>query len=161
MIRPARITDSQALADIYNQYIASSAVTFEEVVITAKMMGERIQKTSKLFPWLVFEVQGELLGYASATEWKSRSAYRYTAESTAYVKIGHEGKGIGSALYGRLIAELKGSDVHAVVAGITLPNEPSIILHEKMGFEKVAHFKETGYKFGEWRDVGYWELLLK
>jgi L-amino acid N-acyltransferase YncA len=77
------------------------------------------------------------------------------------VKIGHEGKGIGSALYGRLIAELKGSDVHALVAGITLPNEPSIILHEKMGFEKVAHFKETGYKFGEWRDVGYWELLLK
>jgi phosphinothricin acetyltransferase len=161
MIRPARITDSQALADIYNQFILSSTATFEEVPITAEMMGERIQKTSKLYPWIVFEVHGEILGYAYATEWKPRSAYRFTVESTVYIKPGHEKKGLGSALYERLILEIKELDVHAVIAGITLPNDASIILHEKMGFEKVAHFKETGFKFDTWRDVGYWQLLLK
>ena len=161
MIRPVRITDSQVLADIYNHYISSSSTTFEETPINAELMGERIQKTVKLYPWIVFEVQGEIIGYAYATEWKPRSAYRFTAESTVYVKSGQEGKGVGSALYSRLLAELRSLEVHAVIAGITLPNDASISLHEKMGFEKVAHFKQTGFKFNQWRDVGYWELLLE
>lgn len=161
MIRPARITDSQILADIYNHYISTSTSTFEEVTISAQMMGERIQKIAKLFPWIVFEVQGEILGYAYASEWKPRSAYRYTVESTVYIKNGQEGKGIGSALYSRLLTELRSLEIHAVIAGITLPNEASVLLHEKMGFVKVAHFKETGFKFDEWRDVGYWELIMK
>lgn len=161
MIRPARITDSQSLVDIYNQYISSSAATFEEMPITAEMMGQRIQKTLRQFPWLIFEVQGDILGYAFANEWKPRSAYRFTVESTVYIKAGQEGKGIGSALYERLIMELREMEVHAIIGGITLPNPASILLHEKMGFEKVAHFKQTGFKFNEWRDVGYWELLLK
>ena len=161
MIRSARITDSQVLADIYNHYISTSSVTFEEVLISAEIMGDRIQKTTKLYPWIVFEVQNEIIGYAYATEWKPRSAYRFTAESTVYVKSGQEGKGVGSTLYSRLLSELHSLDVHAVIAGITLPNKASVALHEKMGFEKVAHFRQTGFKFNEWRDVGYWELLLK
>ena len=161
MIRSARITDSQVLADIYNHYISTSSVTFEEVLISAEIMGDRIQKTTKLYPWIVFEVQNEIIGYAYATEWKPRSAYRFTAESTVYVKSGQEGKGVGSALYSCLLSELHSLDVHAVIAGIMLPNKASVALHEKMGFEKVAHFRQTGFKFNEWRDVGYWELLLK
>jgi L-amino acid N-acyltransferase YncA len=100
------------------------------------------------------------VGYASASPWKSRSGYRFSAEITVYVEPGQEGRGIGSALYGALFPMLQARGVHAVIGGIALPNDASVALHEKFGMRKVAHFQETGYKHGRWIDVGYWERIL-
>jgi phosphinothricin acetyltransferase len=108
----------------------------------------------------VAEIQNEVAGYAYASQWRSRSAYRYTAESTVYLDPVHTGKGIGNALYKDLIERLKAMGIHVVMGVITLPNPPSIALHEKLGFKKAAHFVEVGYKFGRWLDVGYWQLNL-
>jgi L-amino acid N-acyltransferase YncA len=112
-------------------------------------------------PWLVWEEEDRVLGYCYAKPWRPRSAYRYSVECTVYVNIDSHGRGIGSALYRRLIAELQDRGFHAVIGGILVPNEASVALHEALGFEKVAHLREVGWKFGKWRDVGYWELLLE
>jgi len=160
MIRHATSSDAPALAELYNYYITHSVVTFEETPVTAQQMEERVQNVLAHWTWLVYGQENEILGYAYATAWKPRSAYRFTVEVTVYVRHGHDRKGIGKALYSELISQLKAKGVHAVIGGITLPNPPSQALHESLGFVKVAHFKETGFKFGEWRDVGYWELIL-
>jgi phosphinothricin acetyltransferase len=99
-------------------------------------------------------------GFAYASKWKGRCAYRYSVESTAYLADCSTGRGIGTRLYEALFTELRKSKMHVVMAGIALPNDASIALHEKLGFEKVAHFREVGWKFGKWIDVGYWQLLL-
>ncbi len=160
MIRRAQLSDAPALAELYNYYITHSVVTFEEDPISAEQMRERMEAILGKWPWLVFEQGNELLGYAYATAWKPRTAYRFTVEVTVYVRHGHAGKGIGKSLYAELIGQLKAAGVHAVIGGITLPNPASQALHESLGFVKVAHFKESGFKFGEWRDVGYWELIV-
>ena len=101
-----------------------------------------------------------LAGYAYATKWRVRHAYRYSVETSVYVGAGHGRKGYGSALYGELLRRLRTSGCHLAIAGIAQPNEASVALHERMGFRKVAHFGEVGFKFGRWLDVGYWELRL-
>ncbi len=123
-------------------------------------MRERLKLISSQYPWLVYEENNRIIGYAYATKWKSRSAYLYSVESTVYVKKGEERKGIGTKLYTKLLELLLNERIHVVIGGITLPNSSSVGLHEKLGFKKIAHFKEVGYKFGKWRDVGYWELIL-
>lgn len=161
MIRPAITSDAIAIAKIYNYYISHSLATFEEIEINAEEMASRILSVSQKLPWLIYEESNEILGYAYATLWKPRSAYRNTVESTVYVKPNAFKKGIGKLLYNELINRLKALEHHAVLAGITLPNEASVALHEKLGFVKVGQLKEVGNKFGKWVDVGYWELLLK
>ena len=116
--------------------------------------------TLSSFPWYVEEENGEIIGFAYASLWKGRSAYRFTAESTVYVKHSATGRGVGSKLYSELLKELSKRSIHSVVGCITLPNEKSEALHDKFGFKKVAHFSEVGYKFDKWLDVGYWELLF-
>ncbi len=159
MIRLVQIGDSKEIADIYNYYIEHSTATFEEAVIDEKEIQHRIEKIMPKLPWLVYEVDGEISGYAYATPWKTRSAYRYSYEISVYVKEGSQGKGIGTKLYSNLIDRLKSIGAHAIIGGITLPNDPSIKLHENMGFKKVAEFEEVGYKFGKWLNVGYWQLI--
>ncbi|WP_372935399.1 arsinothricin resistance N-acetyltransferase ArsN1 family B [Mariniphaga sediminis] len=160
MIRDIHINDSKALAAIYNYYISHTCITFEETPVTENDIKERIQSHNLNLPWIVYEENGEIMGYAYATEWKSRSAYKFSVESTVYLKQGSQGKGIGTILYRELLNRIAQSNIHAVIGGIALPNKPSVALHEKLGFEKVAQFKEVGFKFGKWIDVGYWELLL-
>lgn len=111
-------------------------------------------------PWLVAGLEGTIAGYAYATRWRERRGYRFSAEVTGYVTPERAGQGVGTALYARLLAELRERGFHAVLGGIALPNESSVALHEKFGFRKVAHFEQTGFKFDRWIDVGYWELLL-
>ncbi|MEO1450728.1 MAG: arsinothricin resistance N-acetyltransferase ArsN1 family B [Bacteroidota bacterium] len=161
MIRPVLPADAPAIVAIYNYYISHSTITFEEVEIEADEMERRIRDVSTKYPWFVFEEAGHIQGYAYATAWKSRSAYDRSVECTVYLDPNAKGKGIGSRLYERLIAELKERKFHALIGGVALPNEASIRLHEKFGFEKVAQFREVGFKFGKWIDVGYWELLFK
>ncbi len=160
MIRSAKLKDAKSIIDIYNYYILHSGATFEEKQIDEAEMCVRINISDKRFPWLVFEENKQVLGYAYAGAWKGRSAYLHTVEISVYLQASAVQKGIASQLYTELLKRLQYQNIHAVIAGIALPNEASIALHEKFGFEKIAHFKEVGFKFGKWMDVGYWQLLL-
>jgi len=152
--------DVEKIRGIYNYYIINTPISFEEKPVSVDEVRQRIESVTRDYPWLVHEVDGEILGYAYATKWKMRSAYRFSVESTVYVKHGITGKGIGSGLYATLLDDLRMRSVHAVISIIALPNEKSQALHEKFGFKKAAHFRQVGFKFGQWIDVGYWELLL-
>ena len=160
MIRTATTADAEQICNIYNHYIKHSCISFEEKPVSMKQMQQRIKDISVSFPWLVYEIDQQILGYAYASTWKTRSAYRYSVESTIYLSEQATGQGIGSQLYAALIAVLKQTDTHSVIGCIALPNVASIALHENIGFEQVAHFKEVGRKFDHWVDVGFWELIL-
>lgn len=160
LIRAAAPTDAEAVCAIYNPYVLGTAVTFEEVAVTADDMRQRIAEVTVALPWLVAEQDGQVVAYAYATRWRTRAAYRYSVESTVYVKQGRQGRGIGSALYRTLLNDLHTRGLHVVIGGIALPNAASVALHEKLGFRKVAEFEQVGFKFGEWRNVGYWQREL-
>jgi L-amino acid N-acyltransferase YncA len=160
MIRSATAADAQAICSIYNHFILQSTVTFEETAITPADMAARIDAGSGRLPFLLAELDNAVAGYAYAAPWKARSAYRHTVESSVYVAPGFAGMGLGSRLYQALLQDLRERDVHAVLAGIALPNSASIGLHEAFGFTKVGQMREVGCKFGQWLDVGYWQLLL-
>ncbi|MCE3259315.1 MAG: phosphinothricin acetyltransferase [Bacteroidetes bacterium] len=160
MIRPARAGDATQIADIYNYYILNTTVTFEEQPVPPETMQSRIEEVMQRHPWLVFEEDGEVIGYSYATPWKPRAAYRHSVETSVYLRRGASGKGIGSALYSELLLRLGESDIHGVIGGMALPNDECIALHKKFDFVQVAHFKEVGFKFGKWVDVVYYEKLL-
>jgi len=161
VIRQATGSDSQRIADIYNHYITSSVVTFEEQTVTAADIAGRIEETKAgQLPYLVAESDGEIVGYAYASKWKGRCAYKFSVEVTVYLAPDATARGHGSRLYEVLFAELRQRSYHVAIAGIALPNPVSVALHERFGMEKVAHFKEVGFKFGHWVDVGYWQVKL-
>jgi phosphinothricin acetyltransferase len=160
MIRLATPDDAKDICTIYNTYIENTTISFEETPVSVEQMQQRINAIGESFPWLVYTIDQQVVGYAYASRWKARSAYRYSVESTIYLSEQITGQGIGSQLYQALIAELKQTKAHSVIACIALPNAASIALHERIGFEKVAHFKEVGRKFDRWIDVGFWERLL-
>lgn len=161
-IRPvSALSDSAAIAEIYNHYIRHTVVTFEELEITSAEMLERINSViSASLPWLVAEVSGQVVGYAYAGKFHGRSAYRFTVEATVYVEKNAGGKGIGTKLYEALLHQLRQQNFHSVIGIIALPNEASVKLHEKFNFKKIGHFSEVGYKFNQWLDVGYWQVIL-
>lgn len=159
MIRSVEVNDAGAIADIYNHYVLHTVVTFEEKKVSEAEMRKRIRAVSDL-PWLVFEERAQVQGYAHASRWKSRCAYKYSLETSVYLPPGAQGQGIGHMLYQQLIDQLKDSGYHALIGGIALPNEPSIALHKKLGFRKIGQFEQVGYKFGRWVDVGYWQLIF-
>ena len=159
-IRATKATDAGAIADIYNHYVENSTITFEEAAVTAGEIAKRIEDVySNDLPWYLAVAGKTVVGYAYATPWKSRSAYRFSAEVTVYVAQGHGSRGIGTRLYRVLLSRLR-KRVHTVIAGIALPNPASVALHERLRFEKVAHFSQVGFKMDQWVDVGYWQLTL-
>ncbi len=162
MLRRATTADAAAQAGIYNHYVAHTIITFEEELVGTAAMAQRIEETlADGFPWFVWAgPDGMILGYAHASRWKSRCSYRYSAEATVYLDQAATGRGLGTQLYAAIIAELRALKMHAVIGGVALPNAASAALHEKLGFQKVAHFKEVGRKFDQRIDVGYWELML-
>jgi len=161
MIRAAELSDAKALSDIYNHYVLNTVVTFEEEPVSTAEMASRLSDTLGAdLPWLVVEDHSQVVGFAYASKWKGRCAYRYSVEVTVYLSHLVIGKGIGSTLYSRLFELLRAESIHVVLGGISLPNDASIALHEKFGMKKVAHFDEVGYKFGNWVDVAYWQGKL-
>jgi len=160
-IRDAEAHDGAAIAAIYNPFILHSSISFEEQAVTAQEMTARIAAVhAAALPWLVATRGGVVLGYAYATRWRVRHAYRHSVETSVYLAPEAAGSGTGSALYAALLERLRAAGCHLAIGGIALPNPASIALHRKFGFEQVAHFKEVGLKFGEWRDVTYWQRIL-
>jgi phosphinothricin acetyltransferase len=160
MIRPARIRDAKSICGIYNYYVNHTVITFEEIPVSIGEMESRIKGVVSKYPWIVWEEEGEILGYAYVNKWKDRASYRYAAEDSVYVKNGAWGRGIGKGLLAALLETAPKTGVHALVAGIALPNERSAALHEQFGFKKTAEFFEIGYKMDQWLNVGYWQLIF-
>jgi L-amino acid N-acyltransferase YncA len=160
MIRPVRLTDAQEISRIYNEYVLTTRITFEEEPVTPSEMRARIEAGGTLYPWLIVEEGGKTVGYSYARKWRDRAAYRHSVETGTYLDPGAVGKGFGTQLRKALLDELRVRSFHAVIAGIALPNPASIALCQRFGFTKVAHFREVGFKFGQWIDVEYWELVL-
>jgi len=160
-LRPALPADSDAIAAIYNHYILTTTISFEEEPVDGAEIARRMQSVqSAKLPYLVAEDDGVVTGYAYATPWRVRRAYRSSVETSVYVQDGRHVRGTGTALYRLLLAQLTDGGYHLAIGGIAQPNAASVALHEKLGFEKVAHFREVGRKFGHWIDVDYWQLIL-
>lgn len=162
IVRTATDEDAAEIARIYNYYVEHTVITFEEQTVPATEMSLRVAEVQNQgLPWLVAELGGEVVGYSYASKWKARSAYRFAVETTVYLKHGIQGRGIGKQLYGALLPILVSRGIHAVIGGAALPNPASVALHEKLGFEQVATFRQVGFKHGRWVDVAYWQLILQ
>lgn len=154
LIRLAAEADAAALAAIYAPYVTDGAVSFEEVPPDAAEMKRRhAGDGGGLYPWLVAEDAGKVLGYTYASPFRARPAYRWTVETGIFLAPGAQGRGLGRELLEQIIGLLTRQGFTAAVAGITLPNPASVALHEKLGFTPCATYRETGFKMGEWRTV--------
>ncbi len=161
LVRGVCAADLDGISRICNHYIGHTVATFEEAPVAAATLAARIGEIRAAgLPWLTAEREGRIAGYAYASKWKGRCAYRHSVESTVYVDPGATAQGIGSRLYEALLEELRERGIHTVIGGIALPNPASVALHERLGFEQIARFREVGFKFGRWIDVGYWQLVL-
>lgn len=160
-IRLATPEDAHQMLEIYRPYVLNTAISFETEPPSLQEFQERISENLERLPWLACEIAGQIVGYAYAGTYKSRCAYAWSVETTVYVHQDFHGQGIGKNLYRQILSLLKEQGVVNVIAGIALPNEASIGIHESLGFEKVAQFKDVGFKLGKWWDVGYWQLQLQ
>lgn len=145
---------------IYAPYILNTAATFETEVPSAESFAQRITAYQQNWPWLVYESDGIIAGYAYATKHRERSAYQWCVESSVYVHDHFQQKGIAMALYQKLFAILKYQGCRNVYAGITLPNDKSVRFHQRNGFSWLADYENIGYKLGGWHTVSWWQLAL-
>ena len=161
-VRAVSPDDAAGICQIYNHYVLSSTITFEELPVAVEQMQQRILANQHAnFPWLVAcDDQQAIAGYAYASQWKARSAYRHSVEITVYVAPHAQGHGIATRLYQQLFQQLRQQEIHLAIAGIALPNQASIALHERFGMRQVGVFNQVGRKLGQWVDVGYWQLTL-
>lgn len=156
-IRPACLTDAGGVSAIYNYFVANTAASFEEQAVGSSGMATRMEAVIDAdYPWFVAQSEGVVCGYAYASPWNARHAYRFTVEVTIYLHPDYAGQGLGARLYDTLFARLREQGFRTVIAVITLPNAPSVALHEKFGLAKSGHFSKVGFKFERWIDVGYW-----
>lgn len=158
-IRKVKLEDAPQIAEIYNYYIKNTHHTFETEPLSIEEVEDRIKKVTAIYPYLVAEEDGEILGYTHAGRFKLRQAYEHSCEVMIYVKNDAKKRGVGTNLYLELFDLLEEENIHVMIAGIALPNDSSVKFHERLGFTKAAHFKEIGYKLGRWFDVGYWQLM--
>jgi L-amino acid N-acyltransferase YncA len=160
MIRLATPDDASAIADIYRPAVVERPSSFELIPPDAEEMARRIDENLRTAPWLVYEHADEVIGYANGTIHRQRPAYRWTIETSIYVDPAAHGQGIGRQLYTALLTALGYQGFRTAVAGVTLPNEASVALHQKMGYTPVGVFHHIGHKFGGWRDVAWFERPL-
>ena len=162
-IRDAKEEDLPRLLEIYNHYVEHTSITFD---IECKTLGMRRGwfedfDAASRHRLLVIEDAGRVGGYASSRTFRARGAYDRSVETSIYLAAETTSKGHGSALYGHLLRELESDDsVHRAYGGVTLPNEASVALHQKMGFKQVGIFSEVGFKFGRYWDVVWFERAL-
>ncbi|MBU6207121.1 MAG: GNAT family N-acetyltransferase [Alphaproteobacteria bacterium] len=161
-MRPATPADAAAILSIYAPYVVASAVSFELEPPTLKEMRARISGAADHYPWIV-AVDGDsgvIMGYAYATQFRARLAYRYAAETSIYIAGNFQGQGIGRTLYAALLGTMRSQHFSQAIASITLPNDYSIKLHEAVGFRRTGVYREVGYKNERWLDVGIWQRDL-
>lgn len=160
LIRSASTGDAPVIRDIYAPIVENTVISFEEVVPTVEEMAWRIEDSLSTHSFLVAERNGAVIGYAYGSRHRERAAYRKSTDVSAYVAEAARGCGAGRLLYTQLLGVLARGGFHAAFAGIALPNPASVGLHEAVGFEPVGIYKEVGFKFGEWHDVGWWQRIL-
>lgn len=160
MIRLANPTDAVAMLAIYAPYIRNTSLTFETGVPAVADFANRIRLYMENWPWLLYEKDGQVVGFAYASRYRERDAYQWSVECSVYVHDDHLRSGIGRALYEALFFILKAQGFTNVYAVINLPNDRSVAFHEKMGFKYFATYEKVGYKLGKWKDVGWWQLQL-
>ena len=161
MIRLATLEDAAAVAEIYRPYVESTVITFEVVPPTNDEMRSRMAGVLARLPWLVAEDAGRIVGYAYASPHRERAAYQWSVDTAVYLHRDAHRKGIGRSLYSALFPMLVRQGFVNAYAGITLPNEKSVGLHEAMGFLPVGIYRNVGFKAGQWLDVGWWHLPLR
>jgi|SRR5678815_3075527 phosphinothricin acetyltransferase len=160
-VRPALPRDAAAVAGIYAPYVEQTTISFEDTAPGVDDIASRIEKSRSRWQWLVAELDDAIVGYAYGSEHRTRAAYRWSVEVSAYVHRDHHRKGIGRTLYDALFVDLADKGFCNAFAGITLPNEPSVRLHSAMGFEPIGTFRSVGWKFGRWHDVAWFQRPLR
>lgn len=160
MIRIAKPPDAAPILEIYAPFIKQTSITFETEVPAVADFANRINAYLENWPWLVYEKNGQVIGYAYASRYRERKAYQWGVECSVYIHNDHYRKGIARALYTKLFAILKLQGFTTVYAVINLPNDQSVALHESMGFRHFATYEKVGYKLGKWKNVGWWQLQL-
>jgi phosphinothricin acetyltransferase len=160
-IRVATAADAPALRCIYAPIVESTAISFEVEVPSVSEMTDRILDRQPAYPWLVAEAAGSIIGYAYAGKFAPRAAYGWSVETSIYVSEKARGRGTGKTLYAALFEILTLQGYRCAMAGITLPNAPSVGLHEESGFSLVGVYRAVGWKLGSWHDVGWWEKVLR
>ncbi|MFQ4143342.1 arsinothricin resistance N-acetyltransferase ArsN1 family B [Chlorogloeopsis sp. ULAP02] len=160
-IRLANENDALQMLAIYAPIIRETAISFELETPSETEFQQRIKSYQQQMPWLVCEINGELLGYAYASPYRTRAAYQWSVESSVYVGVNYRCKGIAKALYTSLFQLLQLQGFYNVVAAIALPNQPSVAVHKAVGFSPVGIFRQVGFKFDKWHDVEYWQLSLQ
>lgn len=159
-IRFATEKDAEAILKIYAPYIEKTAITFEYEVPSLSEFSKRIAEIQKKYPWIVYEEEGEILGYAYGGPEYTRAAYQWTVETSVYLSEKARGKGIGTALYEKILDILKKQNFCVCYVLINDDNEASIKLHEKFGFVKNGFRKNCGYKFEKWHSIVIMEKQL-
>lgn len=159
-IRTATIADVPAMLEIYDYFVKNTAVSFEYVTPTAEEFTERLREHIVFYPWLVWEEDGKVLGYAYAGRPFERAAYSWNAEISCYLHESIRGKGVGKALYCEIESILKRQGIRRVYAVVTSANQPSIAFHKALGYRHFATFQSTGFKLGAWYDVIWLEKEL-
>jgi L-amino acid N-acyltransferase YncA len=155
---PAR--DGAACAAIYHGFVRDTVISLEETPPDTAEMADRIRRITRTHPWLVAEDDGRVVGFAYASPHRERASYRWATDVTVYIEPESHRRGIGRALYSTLFDMLRAQGLLMACAGITLPNDASVALHESFGFVPVGVYRRIGYKHGAWRDVGWWQLEL-
>jgi L-amino acid N-acyltransferase YncA len=153
--------DAAACAAVYAPSITAGIASLEERAPEAHEMADRMRSISRDYPWLVAEIDGEVAGYAYGSRHHERAAYRWSADVTVYISSAHHRRGVGRSLYTALLALLERQGVYEVCAGVTLPNDASVGLHESMGFRPVGVYRDVAFKFGRWLSVGWWQMSLR
>ena len=159
-IRTVVASDASSIPDIYEPYILNTTASFETEVPSIENFTQRILSTLEIWPWLVYESDGVVAGYAYASKHRERAAYQWCVESSVYMNDHFQQKGIATRLYETLFEILQYQGCRNVYAGITLPNEKSTHFHEKMGFSKIADYTNIGYKLNRWNTVRWYQLQL-
>ena len=160
ILRVARPDDAGDIAAIYTPFVLDTAISFETNPPDLDEMRRRITSTLVAYPWLVAEDAGQVVGYAYASQHRSREAYRWACDVAVYLSPKAQGRGLGSRLYTELLSILTAQRFRRAYGGIALPNAASIALHEKLGFRHLGTYTKVGFKLGQWHDVGWWQCAL-
>src|SRR5262245_4759280 len=160
-IRIATADDANELLAMYSPIVRETWISFELEPPSIEEMRNRISNTVQQLPWLVYESNGSVDGYAYASRHRERAAYQWSVDVSAYVRPDIQRRGIARALYRALLAVLRVRGFVHAFAGIALPNDASVRFHESMGFESIGVYRSVGYKLGAWRDVGWWQYRLQ